>query len=634
MVLASLLVFSAVSSASADDALTLRVRGRSQLKLRSLSRRADSKNSFWIQFSLQLTDGGGSDDREPSEDRSFADRSISVLLRGPSGPIFLPSKRTGDDGVVTFEQDGVPPASYLLTAEYRGDDLRDSVKEVFPIDVGRQPTQLRLLTPSRVLLGEELPIRLSLTSEGAPIEGIVELAIGRHHEQVTLSQGYGQLRRPGQKLGKSGEKLPLVARYAGTRQFSPSEAKEELLIASQAVVQLQLLTKGSSNELAQGSPLSTVGVVRDEEGPLAGELVELEALIDETGPSQETGNNKRSLGHAQTDGQGRFEVRVAKLMLPTGPALLSAHVFPRRGHIQPGRSPEVALQVNPPEPISVLYFLLPILVTVALWAGWATGRRLVGWLTEWLEERRQRRQTVKQAASAGEKSGTSHATLEPSVGEPGVKLTQHRRLATLRRAGDFAMDGQVVDAAFAVPVVATISLFLDGSTSGEPRHTIASESDGSFSTPPLAAGRYQCRLTAPGYLPQQFYATVPHKGEYRQIVARIEPLRARMLSEWRRVAEGLSGNKVATQTPRELLELLSTAKTRSVSEISRNRLTELTHLVEHAYYSPRVCTPEMLVSAAQLVDAILHSEKPPSAAKPTDLRAPEAPRPLIHQPRA
>ena len=96
--------------------------------------------------------------------------------------------------------------------------------------------------------------------------------------------------------------------------------------------------------------------------PLAGELIELEALSDETSkPSEPSG--KRSLGHALTDNLGRFEITAPKLLLPTGAALLSAQVFPRRGHILPGRSPELALLVLPPEPISVLYFLLPLGVT-------------------------------------------------------------------------------------------------------------------------------------------------------------------------------------------------------------------------------------------------------------------------------
>ena len=40
----------------------------------------------------------------------------------------------------------------------------------------------------------------------------------------------------------------------------------------------------------------------------------------------------------------------------------------------------LALLVLPPEPISVLYFLLPLGVTGALWLGYVLGKRLVQWL--------------------------------------------------------------------------------------------------------------------------------------------------------------------------------------------------------------------------------------------------------------
>lgn len=619
-------------SVATDDALVLKVRGKSQLKLRHVSRRPDGKNAFTVQFSLQLGDGASGEDRDSFDDRSFADRPISAQLRGPSGTIYLPTKRTGDDGLVTFEQSGVEPATYALIADYRGDELRDAAHEVFTLDVGRSPTQLRLMVPPRIRLRDELALRLSLLSEGAPMDGTVELAMGRQHETVSLDQGYGQLRRRADKLGRSGEKISIVAKYAGTKQFSPSEIKEELLLVSQAEVQLQILPQKASPELAQGSPLLAIGLVRDEEGPLGGELVELEALTDDASPVVESPNSKRSLGHAQTDSQGRFEIRVAKLLLPPGPALVSAHVFPHRGHILPGRSPEVALQVLPPEPISVLYFVLPLVVTLLGWLGYLLGQRLWAWVGAWWKERlaRQRPQTAKTPEAAA----SSHSTLEPGVGAPGVKLSPNRRLATLRRAADFAMDGQVMDATFGVPVSASISIVLDGPTQSEPVRTLPTESDGSFATPPLSPGRYQLRISAPGYLSQQFVASVPHKGEYRQVAVRMEPLRVRLLSEWRRVAEGLSGDKVATKTPRELLDLLMAAKSHRVSEPSQRKLNELTALVELAYYSPRVCTPEMLVSAAQLVDAILTSETAASPSKVPDLRAPNAPRPLINQPRA
>jgi hypothetical protein len=618
-------------SALADDAIVLRVRGRSQLHLRDVNRRPDSKNTFRVTLQLQLSDGSQASGSEGADDRAFADRQISVQLRGSEGTIFFPDKRTGEDGMLTVEHDAVPPATYTVFAEYRGDELRDSARGIFSIDVGRQPTQLRLMVPPRLVLSEELSLRVALSSEGEPIDGEVDLVLGRKREKLTLAQGYGEKRTAARLLGKSGDKLTLAAQFAGNRLFAKSEASQELLLTSQATVTLQAPSLAASHELPQGNPLTVHGVVRDEEGPLPGELVELEALSDEVSIASESPAGKRSIGHAQTDAQGQFSIAVPKLLLPTGAALLSAHVFPRRNHIQPGRSPELTLQVLPPEPISVLYFVLPLVVTAGLWLGYVLGRRLLHWLRELWQAYQLRRVPVPTLTA----ESASHSSIELRLGEPGVRLTQQRRLAalSLRRAVDHVIDGLVVDATFGVPVAATIAVFADGSDGHEPQHTVISQASGAFTTPTLNAGRYQLRISAPGYLSQQFLATLPHRGEYRQVTVRLEPLRTRLLAEWRRVAEGLSGETLTTQTPRELCERLGPGKPRTLEEPSQRRLTTLTELVESAYYSPRICTPEMLLQAAQLADAILLSEKTASTTKAPDLRAPGAPRPLIQQPR-
>lgn len=615
-------------AAAADDAIVLKVRGKSQLRLRDVSRRPDGKSTFRVTLQLQLSDGVATD-APGSDDRAFVDRLVTVQLRSSEGTLYLADKRTGDDGLVTFERDGVPPAAYTVTATFKGDELRDAALGIFAMDVGRQATQLRVQAPARIALSDELPLRLTLTSEGQPFEGEVELGLGRRRERLKLRQGYGELRLPATLLGKSGDKLELVAQFAGTRLYAPVEVRQELLLVSQATVTLQAL--GVGPEVAQGSRLTVIGLVRDEEGPLSGELLELEALSDETSqPSEPSG--KRSLGHALTDNLGRFEITVPKLLLPTGAALLSAQVFPRRGHILPGRSPELALLVLPPEPISVLYFLLPLGVTGALWLGYVLGRRLVQWLRVlWQDWKARQVKPVEPTvnASASQSSISSHSSLELHLGEPGVRLTQQRRLSTLRRAVENVIDGQVSDSAFGVPVAATISVVADGSE--QPLHTLSTGPSGAFATPSLAAGRYQLRIAAPGYLSQQFFATLPHRGEYRQVAIRLEPLRARLLAEWRRVAEGILGESVTTKTPRELAEHFPPGPSSALAEQSQRRLIELTTLVENAYYSPRTCTPEMLVSAAQLADAILSSEK--TATKAADLRTPGAPRPLIQQPR-
>lgn len=616
-------------TARADDAIVLKVRGKSQLRLRELSRRPDGKNTFRVTLTIQLSDGQPPSDGDAGDDRAFADRLIHVELRGNGDTLFLGDRRTSDDGTATFERAGVSPAAYTVVASYRGDELRDPARGVFAIDMGRQQSQVRLWAPPRIALSDELPLRIQLSSEGEPIDGPVVLRIGPRREQLTVSQGYLEQRYRGQGLGKAGDRVTLIAQFAGSRIYSPSETKQELLLLGQSMVTLQLLSTSGAGEIPQGNKLTAAGVVRDEAGPLTSELVELEALSDEGLTVADSSQRKRSLGHAETDAQGRFEIVVPKLMLPPGPTLIVAQVFPRRGHILPGRSPEVAVQVLPPEPISLLYFLLPLIGTVLLGLGIVLGRKLIRLATALVQELRARQNP---STLLPLDVVATPVLTEVRQGEPGVQLTSMSRLSSLRRAVDFHIDGQVLDATFGSPVSAQILVFADGNTE-EPLHTVTTSATGGFVSPALHSGRYQVRIGAPGYLSQQFLATIPHRGELRQVTVRIEPLRTRLLQEWRRVAEGIVGESVMTQTPRELYDRLSAGKPHPIAADGQKKLEALTTLCEHAYYSPRVCTPEMLLHAAQLAEEILRHE-PTVTAKATELRAPGAPRPLVQQPRA
>ena len=190
-----------------------------------------------------------------------------------------------------------------------------------------------------------------------------------------------------------------------------------------------------------------------------------------------------------------------------------------------------------------------------------------------------------------------------------------------------------------------------------------SSDNGRFIISQLPAGRFLVQVFAPGYLPQQFPAHVPHRGELRGISVRLEPMRVRLLAEWRRVVLRLVGSdaQVLTKTPREVLEQFQQHAPGTPSSglalsivwgdhyrIALRTLRTLTELTEAAYYAPRDCTPEMLLAAVQLADALASSideaqrtaHKEHATAVPggkvavslpppaTQIRAPGAPRPI------
>ena len=137
-------------SAVADDAIVLKVRGKSQLRLREVNRRPDGKSTFHLTLTLQLSDGLSASESESSEDRAFADRLVSVELRGGGETLYFGDRRTGDDGVVTFEHDGVPPETYTVLAAFRGDELRDVAWGLFSLTVGRQKAPVWVLVPRQL----------------------------------------------------------------------------------------------------------------------------------------------------------------------------------------------------------------------------------------------------------------------------------------------------------------------------------------------------------------------------------------------------------------------------------------------------------------------------------------------------
>jgi hypothetical protein len=380
---------------------------------------------------------------------------------------------------------------------------------------------------------------------------------------------------------------------------------------------------GGVAELAQGSPLTAVGVVRDEDGPLPDEPVDLEASEQPGGEHPDPGTataSRRALASGVSDSQGRFRIVIPRLPLRPGPAVLAAQVTPRHHYILPARAAELPLTVLPPEPVSALYYVLPLLATalgalLGLFMRWLRPA-----LVRWLAARRARR------APATASTAASATAPELPLGEPGVSLSQGRRLAglTLRRTVDQTLDGQVVDASFGRPVSGAVLSVQPTAAKSDPARTLDATEDGRFAVEHLPAGRYLVVVTAPGYLSQGFPATIPHRGELRGVSIRLLPIRVRLLDQWRRVAQRLLGQEaqLRTATPRELLEQFGRLRSATaVAYAPRAReLRHLTELVEQAYYSPRVCTPEMLAEAARLADALL-------AGGPTEVPVASASRP-------
>lgn len=666
------------AGARADDTLVIHVRGRSQLRLRESERAATGGGRFQLRVQIQLDDGHAPTDDEPGDSatataeaggtkspgadpaRSFAGQSVRLRLSGPDGELGRHTVTTGPDGRAVVPFGELPTGSYTVVADYAGDDLRDPAHTDLTVDLGRQPVLLGLQVPAQVARSAELLLRVSLLSEERAFPAEVQLSVGDLRRSLRLSGGFGQLPVPLRALAglRAGRSLAVIASFPGDRLHSSALQRRDVLLTSQARVTLELaapagaLGHSAVAELAQGSVVTAVGVVSDEEGPLAGEPVDLElseqpsgerpAELTEAGaapPSAletrapaEPPRLRRALASGITDSTGHFRIVIQRLPLRPGPAVLAAQVTPRHSYILPARAAELPILVLPPEPVSAIYYVLPLLASALGGLVWLLGRWLRPTLARLGAALREVRSLRARRSPETAASPSAPATAqELPLGEPGVSLSQGRRLAglTLRRTIDTTVDGQVVDASFGRPVggaAVTLQPVAGGTgltpPGSDPKlaRTVHASAEGRFAVSQLPAGRYLVEVTAPGYLAQRFPAAVPHRGELRGVSVRLEPIRVRLLGQWQRVAQRLLGQeaRLRTATPRELLEQfgrLRTAAAVGYGATARD-LQRLTDLVEQAYYSPRICTAEMLAEAARLADSVLASGATPGVQLP------------------
>ena len=114
----------------------------------------------------------------------------------------------------------------------------------------------------------------------------------------------------------------------------------------------------------------------------------------------------------------------------------------------------------------------------------------------------------------------------------------------------------VHDAAFGQAIVgASISLTLLLPEPAVQQRATETDGEGRFVLTQLRAGRCVVRVAAPGYQPQEFAASVPHRGEFRGITVRLLPAACvRLFAEWQcRLSYYGEAAMVQTRTPQDFL---------------------------------------------------------------------------------
>lgn len=686
-------VWPAVSHA-AEDTTLLHIRARSRLQLRQQEEQS-RKGKFVVGVSVDLSDqpasSGEGDGAAPEDLHWFAGQRIELSLIGEAGLLGRVTLTTDRSGSASHSFARLPAGVYRLRAQYAGDEHRDPASADLDLHLDRSRSELSFSAPTTWEGGAALLVTgLSLRSKGRALPGPVTLAVlatrdGRVSGNALVQQlvridgaeaaaaddadqAWRDDAAPQPTSSRAGAPvklhLPPVpagsvlvvrASYAGDVDYSPAQSERELLVVTHARISLDPIPP----EVAQSARLRIAGTLfttgASGAGPLVGELVDIEATQVLEGPdsagAQPASDGlanlpaartlRRILGTAVSNADGRFVLDLPRLPLRAGPTDLVARVVPARRYIRPAVSNELRVVVTPPEPVSLLYFLLPLLGS-ALAAGlFLLGRLLAPRVLAWLAARRARKRAELVLSGAPPEAGEASVSTSGigKIGSAGVSLDSRGALS-LRRTIDNTIDGTVQDAGFGQALAgATISLTTLSADPAPQQRATESDGEGRFVLSQLRAGRCVIRVNAPGYQAQEFVATVPHRGEFRGITVRLLPLRVRLFAEWQRVAIAYYGEAglVQTRTPQEFLRDAQSAPPAPAGRATAGlktavpahvlpALRRLTTLVEEAYYSGRACNDAMVQESERLAAGLLPTA---AAGKSSDgLRAESAPRPV------
>jgi hypothetical protein len=348
-------------------------------------------------------------------------------------------------------------------------------------------------------------------------------------------------------------------RIESLRDERRAEAQTEARVVRTRSVQLSLTPESLSFET--GSSLRVEGSARTRVGPRPRVPVGLFA-------------NGRHLETVITDDQGNFRTRLW-LANREGPVTLVARSEGDAASAYPAAETRVALRALHAEPLPVPWLLGAF--AIAALGLWAFARL--------------------RARSLGD-------SLTPEASEP-----QREQRILLRkpqgRRDRHRIHGRVQDmrddAAVAFAKLSLVHEQPEGSC------VLAADEHGRFASPILPAGRLRLRVESPGFVATEVDLYVPHRGEWSSFAVRLENLRERALSPFRRLALKVlpSSRAWGVWTTRETREWMSRAV-----PARRGELGDLTLDVERACYGEQPPSEVQVTSIEQRVREIERGLRP------------------------
>ena len=547
--MARALIVLALLAGIAHATPVLEVRGRARLTLERVRRSVDG-----VQVIGRLGDGEGG---------GIAGLDVTVRVEGQS---IVATTATGGRFVAEFT---LSDGKYPLEMVFEGASHLDPAS-LGPVDieVGKATLGLIVRPPLGVpTSAAAVEVLVEAATDAGPAAATVTLGAGdaasakpRVETTITLDEnGRGTASLPTEQLGEAGPKW-VRARVPGSGAWNPTEVEATFLFVVEARFE------GVEMPPTRVPHEQRVVVTGRLEGGAGEAIARAPVALVAAG---------RTVATAPTDERGTFRVEVPAAELAPGPVSLGVEFNSPVPWRVSAKGPTMLLEIRPPAPLPIAYTIggLAAALAALAWLVLARTRPWAPLIAAW----RRRRAPAKVASGP--------ASADAPMG--GLKRARPSIVSTLRRPASLKFSGKVWDAARGRPVAgARVRVGADGTLAD-----VATDAGGAFAITTLPIGEHAVEVVSPGFVPERFAITIPHRGELEDVRVDLVPVRERVYEIFRGAARPVvpSPEVLAVWTP---------------GEVARHarRMEPLAALTEDACYAPEAPALGVVDEAKRLAE--------------------------------
>ncbi len=444
--------------------------------------------------------------------------------------------------------------------------------EMADFDIERRPLELRLDMPVTLPdTATELELKILATSDERPVDGLqVEVFLADIGEELRsigrpqTNRGEAVVLVPQEQLGEAGRKR-IEVRFAGDQNHDAATVQSLFQITSSS--SLSLRSEGS--DFSFGELVRTSGRLENGRGdPIAQAVISLEV-------------QSQRIGSTKTDERGDFLLTIDSEELGSGPAIALQAVYrPTESWKASTKSPPITIAIGERKPISM---------SLALAAFAITGLGLLSFIglraRPWERWRR--------SDKGDDMDQPQPDDMVEALPKTGLVTSRSKLTSTLRKAHHQDIQGKVRNV-MTQEVIALAHI----AVSGTPAQVSQTNAKGEFRTAVLKAGEHQVRITAEGFVSEEFRVEIPHRGEYHNTTIDLLPVREKIFMLYKdALRPRLPDPKLwGIWTPRQILDHVRRSN-------PNTELAALTDFVEESFFSQRNPHEEVLETARTLVQA-------------------------------